>query len=130
MMFTTKKAGVDPTLLPTEAQLFYYYSFWCSCSFKLGSTFTGNPYSLRTETLRPSQDQLFTNLQQKGHRKAAYLTLEPRQGRQASLAEPRRLPPDFTGELRRPKPPRFRLLQETENHLRRGHVGIAGHSPV
>lgn len=68
-----------------------------------------------------------TDLQQEGHWQAAYLTLQPGQWGQASLAEPRRFPPDFTGELRGLKPPRLRLLQETQNYLRRGRVCIAGH---
>lgn len=68
-----------------------------------------------------------TNLQQEGHRLAAYLTLQPGQWGQASLAEPRRFPPDFTGELRGQKPPRLRLLQEAQNYLRRGRVWTAGH---
>ncbi len=68
-----------------------------------------------------------TNLQQEGHGLAAYLTLQPGQWGQASLAEPRRFPSDFTGELRGQKPPRLRLLQEAQNDLRRGRVCTAGH---
>lgn len=68
-----------------------------------------------------------TNLHQEGHWQAAYLTLQLGQWRQASLAEPRRFPTDFTGELRGQKPPRLHFLQETQNYLRREHVCITGH---
>ena len=71
--------------------------------------------------------QLVTNLQQKGHGQAAGLTLQAGQWGQAPQAQPSRLPPDFAGKLRRPKPPRLHFLQETKNHLRRGHLRIAGH---
>lgn len=73
----------------------------------------------------------FSDLQQKNHGKVTGLTLQLLRRRQASLAEPRRLPTNFTGELRREKPPALGLLQETQNNLRsRGHVTISGHTAV
>ena len=71
--------------------------------------------------------KLFTNLQQEGHGQAACLTLQLGQRGQASPAEPRRLPPDFTGELWGPELPGLRLLQETQNDLRRRLACVAGH---
>jgi len=71
---------------------------------------------------------LDTNLQQEGQRQAAYLALQRRHWGQARLAEPRRFPADFTGELRGEKPPRLRLLQETQIYLHRGPAGITGHT--